>query len=83
MEAQSAQILARVAAYSGKTPTKLKIVQGPLNPEPKKPKPVKNRVVKVTSASERTMTLDETLENWRKEIERREGVSLPPKSNSD
>ena len=29
------------------------------------------------------MTLDETLENWRKEIERREGVSLPPKYNSD
>ena len=83
VEAQSAQILARVAAYSGKTPKRLKIVQGPLNPEPKKPKPVKNRVVKVTSASERALTLEATLENWRKEIERREGVSLPPKSTRD
>ncbi|WP_440957653.1 DciA family protein [Oceanicaulis sp. LC35] len=84
VEAQSAQILARVAAYSGKKPSKLKIIQGPLNSAPKpKARPVTNRIIKVTSASERTLTLEETLENWRKEIERREGVSLPPKSTRD
>lgn len=83
VEAQSAQILARVATYSGKKPTKLKIIQGPLQAAPKKSRPVTNRIVKVTSASERALTLEETLENWRKEIERREGVSLPPKSSSD
>jgi hypothetical protein len=84
VEAQSAQILARVATYSGKKPTRLKIIQGPLNAAPKnKARPVTNRIVKVTSASERPATLEETLENWRKEIERREGVSLPPESTSD
>lgn len=83
VEAQSAQILARVATYSGKRPTRLKIVQGPLNPTPKKPRPVTNRVIRVTSASERPLTLEDTLENWRKEIERREGVSLPPRPKTD
>lgn len=84
VEAQSAQILARVATYSGKKPTKLKIIQGPLNATPKtKARPITNRIVKVTSASERPATLEETLENWRKEIEQREGVSLPPRSKTD
>jgi hypothetical protein len=83
VEAQSAQILARVATYSGKKPQKLKIIQGPLNPEPKKPKARPDRIVKVKAESKRTLTLEETLENWRKEIERREGVRLPPTSSSD
>ncbi len=83
VEAQSAQILARVATYSGKRPTRLKIVQGSLNPTPKKPRPVTNRVIRVTSASERPLTLEDTLENWRKEIEQREGVSLPPRPKTD
>lgn len=83
VEAQSAQILARVATYSGKKPQKLKIIQGPLNPEPKKLKARPDRIVKVKTESKRALTLDETLENWRKEIERREGVRLPPTSSSD
>jgi len=77
-EAQSAQILARVASYSGKQPKKLKIVQGPLRDTPVRAKPRPNRITKVKAAPARPRTLDETLEDWRKAVEAREGVALPP-----
>jgi len=78
VEAQSAQILSRVANYSGKQPKRLKIVQGPLTETVTKAKPHPNRVTKVEKFTRQHDTLDATLEAWRKAIEKREGVHLPP-----
>ena len=80
VEAQSAQILSRVASYSGKQPKRLKIVQGPLTEAVTKAKPRTNRITKVDQFSRHHDTLDATLEAWREAIEIREGVHLPPSS---
>lgn len=77
-EAQSSQILARVAQYTGKAPKKLKIVQGPITEGAAPTKARPSRITKVPRHRDETQSLEETLENWRLAVERREGVALPP-----
>ncbi len=78
IQAQSPQILSRVAAYSGRQPCKLKIIQGPLSAPDLKPRPRLNRITRVEAAPVKPRSLEDTLEDWRLAVERRsEGVRLP------
>ncbi len=58
IEAQSAQILERVARFSGKAPKKLKLTQGALKSRPSKPAAKARRVTKVKSFAPEPEGLD-------------------------
>ncbi|MEO1040055.1 MAG: DciA family protein [Pseudomonadota bacterium] len=74
IEAQSAQILDRVAAYSGKPVRRLRIVQGALKgmTSPARARP--QRIVKTTGQAPQSVEaspqarLEQTLERWRRDI---------------
>ncbi len=62
IEAQSAQILARVAQYCGKAPKRLKLTQGSLKRRPAQQKQQTKRIVKVESVSEEPKGLQAVME---------------------
>jgi len=78
-EARSAVILERVARYCGKKPKKLKIVQGALAPAQSPVKPRRARITKSPDLDKNAQTLDTLMETFRRAVEQREGVSLPPR----
>lgn len=72
VEAQTPKILERVARYSGRTPTRLKIVQGPLHAPASKPKAKVQRIKKVDALSLETRGLDNILAELESAIAMRE-----------
>ncbi|WP_158272108.1 DUF721 domain-containing protein [Marinicauda salina] len=82
-EAQSARILERVAHYSGRSPTRLKVIQGALSDA--RPSAEAPRVRRVRAAPEHealasdpSARLEAVLEAWAAAVAEREGVDVGP-----
>ena len=82
LDAQAPRILERVARYAGKTPTRLRLVQGPLKEAfaPGKARPPRIRKVPALDAAPKN--LDALLQDWAEAIARREGAPIPPRPDA-